>query len=193
MLISTHFLPQTGDAAQPSSSDGFQAWHAELARLQPEKERDKVEEINRYINRALSFSDDRTQWGLDDYWATPREAVAQRRGDCEDYAIAKYFSLRKLGVASDKLWLVHAKARIGAPDSNLTKEHIVLAYYPAPAADPLILDNLLTTLYPASARPDLTPVFRFNSENVHIDGVRYPTHILGNWQALLDKMESSRK
>ena len=109
-------------------------------------------------------------------------------GDCEDYSIAKYLSLRALNIPADKLRLVYVKARIGGAQSNVTQAHMVVAYYPAPDAEPLILDNLLTTILPASERPDLIPVFSFNASSVWVGNtVRSGAERLTRWQDLLTR------
>jgi predicted transglutaminase-like cysteine proteinase len=73
--------------------------------------------------------------------------------------------LLAMGVKADKLRLVYAQARLsGAAGRSVA--HMVVAYYPTAGAEPLILDNLIPGLKPASARPDLTPVFSFNTESL---------------------------
>lgn len=127
---------------------------------------DRLRRVNEFFNRRILFSDDQEVWGQSDYWATPMELLAKGKGDCEDYTIAKYFTLINAGVPSDQLRLVYVKARIGGPNSAMLQAHMVLAYYPSPDAEPLVLDNLITDIRPASRRPDLTPVFSFNSQGI---------------------------
>jgi predicted transglutaminase-like cysteine proteinase len=126
----------------------------------------KLRRVNEFFNRHIFFVEDQEVWGQSDYWATPMELLAKSKGDCEDFTITKYFTLLNAGVADDQLRLVYVKARIGGPNSQLTQAHMVLAYYPAPDAEPLVLDNLITDIRPASRRPDLTPVFSFNSQGI---------------------------
>lgn len=121
--------------------------------------------VNDFFNRRVVFTDDATAWGENDYWASPLETLEKGQGDCEDYAIAKYFSLLAAGVPVHKLRLVYVRATIGGP-GGVTQAHMVLAWYAQPGAEPLILDNLVGELRPASRRPDLTPVFSFNSEGL---------------------------
>jgi predicted transglutaminase-like cysteine proteinase len=121
--------------------------------------------INDFFNRRIAFRSDLEAWGVLDYWASPLELLDKGEGDCEDYVIAKYFSLLALGVPVSKLRLVYVRAWMGAPTSSV-QAHMVLAYYGVPGADPLILDNLVDDIRPASKRSDLTPVFSFNSEGI---------------------------
>lgn len=121
--------------------------------------------VNEFFNHRVVFTDDATAWGQDDHWASPLEMLEKGMGDCEDYAIAKYFSLLAAGVPVGKLRLVYVRAAIGGP-GGVSQAHMVLAWYAQPGAEPLILDNLIGELRPASRRPDLTPVFSFNSEGL---------------------------
>lgn len=127
---------------------------------------DKLRRVNEFFNRRIRFADDREIWGQVDYWATPMETLAKGQGDCEDFTIGKYFTLLAAGVPDEQLRLVYVKARIGGPDSSIQQAHMVLAYYAAPDAEPMVLDNLITEIRPASRRPDLTPVFSFNSQGI---------------------------
>jgi hypothetical protein len=70
------------------------------------------------------------------------------------------------GVPGGKLRLVYAKARLDGMAGPVWVAHMVLAYYPVPGAEPLVLDNLNTAILPASRRPDLQPVFSFSSDGI---------------------------
>lgn len=122
----------------------------------------RLDEVNDFFNRRLAFRDDTATWHLADYWASPLESLDKRAGDCEDYAIAKYFSLAAAGVPTARLRMVYVRARM----QGQSLAHMVLAYHPPGGAEPLILDNLRPDVLPASQRPDLTPVFSFNTEGL---------------------------
>ena len=129
-------------------------------------EKERLTRINDFINRRIVFTDDRLVWQQSDYWATPMETIGQGRGDCEDFAIIKYVSLRMAGVAERKLRLIYVKARLQTAGGAREQAHMVLAWYASPEAEPLVLDNLVGDIRPASRRPDLQPVFSFNSEGI---------------------------
>ena len=147
-------------------------------------ERQLLEDVNRTLNR-LSFVDDQTHWGELDYWATPAESVASGGGDCEDFTIAKYFLLKELGVPIARLRMTYVKAL------RLNQAHMVLAYYPRPDAEPLLLDNLEDAVRPASQRPDLVPVYSFNDEEVWIEarGASGSPRQIRNWNLLMQRLE----
>jgi predicted transglutaminase-like cysteine proteinase len=147
----------------------------------------KLDAINNFYNRQVQFRDDMEVWGQADYWASPLEMLDKGQGDCEDYAIGKYFSLVALGIATAKLRLVYVRAQV----AGAVQAHMVLAYYRAPNAEPLILDNLVGELRPASQRPDLVPVFSFNSDGlwqgVGSQAAGDPLARLSRWREVLAK------
>ena len=126
----------------------------------------RLKRINDFINQKILFDSDNGIWQQSDYWATPLETIGQGAGDCEDFAIIKYVSLRMAGIPDGKLRLIYVKARLDTPNGPMQQAHMVLAYYANPNAEPQILDNLDTNIRPASKRPDLQPVFSFNSEAI---------------------------
>jgi predicted transglutaminase-like cysteine proteinase len=144
--------------------------------------------VNSFFNR-LPFVTDLAHWGMEDYWASPAEALASNGADCEDFSIAKYFTLKELGVPIERLRITYVKA------VRLNQAHMVLAYYPVPNAMPLILDNLEDKVKPASERPDLIPVYSFNDEDLLIMRQGQASASAGSslqirlWRGLLDKLE----
>jgi len=144
----------------------FTAWKTLVVTLSSATDPERLKRINDFVNRQTQFGEDQTIWGQLDYWATPIETMGKGAGDCEDFAIFKYFSLLEAGVSPEKLRLIYVRAKTGVSDSAPTQAHMVLAYYAQPGAEPLVLDNLLADIKPASRRPDLVPVFSFNSEGV---------------------------
>ncbi len=150
---------------------------------------EQMREVNDFFNRSLEFTDDRSLWNTEDYWATPVEALRVGGGDCEDFAIAKYMSLRHLGIPSEKLRITYVKAL------KLNQAHMVLTYYETPEAVPLVLDNLIDSIRPASQRKDLLPVYAFNADGLWLQGAAGNKRVgdakrLSRWQDLLKKMEA---
>lgn len=146
----------------PRVAEQAQALLQQIERSAAQDEPQRLRDINDFFNRRLAFRDDAVTWGMPDYWASPLESLERRAGDCEDYAIAKYFSLVASGVPAARLRLVYVRARM----DGRSLAHMVLAYHAQPDAEPLILDNLRPEVLPASQRPDLTPVFSFNTEGL---------------------------
>lgn len=134
--------------------------------LKPAPELEKLRKINSFFNLHINFVSDEENWGKKDYWATPLESIGKRKGDCEDYSIAKYIFLRELGIPDERLKLTYVKARIGGPDSNVFQAHMVLSYYATPTSEPMILDNLVSEIHESSRRVDLRPIFSFNSQGL---------------------------
>lgn len=123
----------------------------------------KLKDVNDFFNR-IRYSLDIKHWGQNDYWATPFEFMGTGAGDCEDYAIAKYFTLRKLGVPDDKLRITYVKLK--QVRTKYEQAHMVLTYYHKPNSIPIVLDNVNRRLQLANKRPDLKPVYSFNAEGL---------------------------
>lgn len=175
-----------------TSTQKFRDWQKVVADTQkiadPEQQ---IQKVNEFWNRHMQFIEDKEAWGQDDYWATPMESLGHEKGDCEDFAIAKYFTLLSAGMNVSQLRLIYVKARMGGAASDITQAHMVLAFYSDPEAEPQILDNLLGEIRPASRRQDLTPVFSFNGQGiwagVSASGSGRPTGTkrLSRWEDLL--------
>lgn len=134
-------------------------WREYISLYSALTEKEQLEGINDFFNQ-LYFVNDIDLWGQKDYWATPLEFLGSNAGDCEDFTIAKYFSLIELGVSDNKLRLVYVKA------IELNQFHMVLAYYETPSSEPLILDNINHQILRASKRQDLLPIYSFNGKNL---------------------------
>lgn len=152
-----------------------------------EDEQEKLKIVNEFFNK-LKFVDDQRLWRVEDYWATPLEFLAKNGGDCEDFAIAKYFTLLALGIPEERLRLTYVKAL------DINQSHMVLTYYATPRDSPLVLDNLNPQILPATERPDLQPVYSFNGSGLWLaKSIGTGKQIdkgdrLDTWQDLLSRM-----
>lgn len=168
----------------------LEEWLAMLDRLQGAPLETKLRGVNDFINRRVRWLDDIQVWREEDYWATPLETLGRGAGDCEDFTIAKYVSLRELDVPEAMLRLIYVKARIGR--SRITQAHMVLGYYASPGAEPLVLDNLVTSITPAGQRTDLDPLFSFNGSGLWAGGSSRsradPVARLSRWRSAIDRM-----
>lgn len=176
-----------------ASAQKFNDWRELVSNRSTESDAERLKRANQFFNRQIQFGDDPTIWNSPDYWATPMETLGKGAGDCEDFVIAKYFSLQLMGVVPDKLRLTYVKARIGSGEAAISQAHMVLAYYAQPDAEPLILDNLIGDIRPASRRPDLSPVFSFNSDGIWVPGGAQPKSSvdkLSRWKELVSRMHA---
>lgn len=149
-------------------------------------ERELLRLVNDFFNRLPPVTDI-ALWGVEEYWATPAESLAINGADCEDYAFSKYFTLKELGVPVARLRLVYAR------NTKMREAHMVLAYYPDPGADPLILDILEDDIRVASERPDLIPVYTFNDDDLQFLQQGAPPLLLDatshrKWRDLLKRL-----
>lgn len=147
-----------------------------------------LRKINSFFNQVPYYRD-MQHWRQDDYWATPVEMLSSYGGDCEDYSIAKYLSLKELGIPIERLRITYVRAK------TLDEAHMVLAYYPTPDAEPLIMDNLVPELRPASQRPDLEPVYSFNDDDLWLASGNARKGGASNvrlWRELLEKLAKEK-
>lgn len=166
----------------PGQAGMLREWQQMVSTQKSSADTQKLRLANDFFNRRISFEDDITIWGQTDYWATPIETIGRGKGDCEDFSIAKYFTLLSMGVPMNKLRLVYVKAHL----NGRNQAHMVLAYYSSPNGDPLVLDNLITDIRPASKRSDLSPIFSFNSAGLWKGtGNQSSKSNLSRWQDLL--------
>lgn len=176
---------QYGQAAR----ERVRAWLDLLESAKALPTTEKIEKTNEFFNR-LTFVDDAEHWGKPDYWATPIEMLATEGGDCEDFSIAKYFTLRALGIPENRLRLAYVKAL------RLDQAHMVLTYAEAPGDVPLVLDNLERAILPATQRSDLLPIYSFNAEGLWLAKQRGGSQQAGRaegvgmWRDLLMRMKS---
>lgn len=132
-------------------------WYKLIEKNMEKKDKRKLKVTNNFINWP-ERQKDIDNYGKSDYWATPLELLGRNRGDCEDFSIAKYFSLTMMRMPLDKLRITYVMAL------EYQSAHIVLAYYKTPGSEPLILDSLIPWILPASQRTDLKPVYSFNGD-----------------------------
>ncbi len=144
----------------PCSASAFnrchlREWKSFLAEQKGRDRRAQVEAVNAYMNRQPYLTDPRN-YGINDYWATPGQFFS-RDGDCEDYAIAKFLSLRALGFGNDMLRVVVLQ------DLNLRVGHAILVVYLDGEA--LVLDNQIRQVVAAGAIHHYKPIYSINEEH----------------------------
>ncbi len=174
----------------PHTAEVVDDWQATIEDMKPLSEKERLGRANDFFNSRIRWREDTDTWGQSDYWATPLEVMGSGAADCEDFAIAKYATLVLAGVDIDKLRITYVKAQRSGEAGPASIAHMVLAYYPEPSAEPLILDNLVPEVLPASRRTDLIPVYGFNSRGIWVGSASSPASTqpearLSRWRDLL--------
>jgi predicted transglutaminase-like cysteine proteinase len=188
LSLSHDLLDRVGSRYGKAAAQRLLRWQQVMEANRDRPETEKLGIVNELFNR-LRFLDDRKNWGKKDYWATPVEMLSANAGDCEDFSIAKYFTLKEMGVPGERLRITYVKSL------SLDQAHMVLAYYPAPDAEPVLLDNLTDEIRPASERTDLVPVYSFNAEGLWLAVQRGQGRWVGGggriapWRDLAMRME----
>ena len=148
------------------NSKRIEQWHKLIHSAKYLTENEKLILVNNFFNQHIKFVDDFDLWGVKDYWATPQEVLIRGAGDCEDYSIAKYFTLLELGVPKNKLRITYVKSL------KFNQAHMVVTYATSPQAVPKILDNLIPEIQTASKRKDLLPLYSFNDSGLWLTEFR---------------------
>lgn len=186
-LLTDNMINWVAEKYGESARQRTEQWR-DLLQQQVTADYRKLQLVNEFFNQ-VPYREDYEHWDRKDYWATPLEVLGTNAADCEDYAIAKYFSLRELGVSAEKLRITYVNAL------EINQAHMVLAYYQTPASIPLILDNLIPDIQKADERKDLKPVYSFNAEGLWLAANRGSGERIGNsgkinlWTELREKMQ----
>ena len=186
-FLSDEFIQQIYNKHGDYPARRFKAWRKVIESSKSLNEMNKIAKVNDFFNQ-LRYMSDISYKGEPDYWMTPVEFLIAGGGDCEDFSIAKYFTLLALGIPAEKLRITYVKAL------NLNQAHMVLAYYPKPHAEPFVLDNLTANVLRASKRKDLKPVYSFNGNGLWLAKQRGEVQRVGSsknlskWQKVIKRM-----
>ncbi|MFC3050294.1 transglutaminase-like cysteine peptidase [Kordiimonas pumila] len=129
-----------------------EAWETFLGETDTSDFMKTLADVNHYMNRS-PYIVDPVNWGIPDYWATPNEFF-MKDGDCEDYAISKYVTLKRLGFDTSKMRVVILQ------DENLRAAHAILAV--EYDGEIYILDNQVDAVLPQGQILHYRPVYSIN-------------------------------
>ena len=120
--------------------------------------RERIETVNRGVNNALKFQSDYSQYRQMDKWVSPLATFQSGRGDCEDFATAKFVALRAAGMPFEDLWLL-----LGF-DKAIRQHHMV----PVVRLEGrwLVLENRTMVMFEDKDYPNFDPLFLINHEGV---------------------------
>jgi len=162
----TSTLPGSDCSADPGfcSSRFYKTVHTAIAAAGASSSVEALAIINRAVNHAITYKSDQQVWGVADYWADPDEIARKGAGDCEDFAIAKLWALRTLGLAASQLQL------IVLDDTRTRAYHAVLAAHVD--GQTYILDNLTDGVSTDAAFPNYRPIMSFAGSSSYIHGFK---------------------
>ena len=189
-LFTTDFFKVVEQRYGAKRIDDFTDWRDTINEGMGLSDNEKLHLANQFANRRIRFTSDSDHWNKSDYWATPIESLGTKGGDCEDFAIFKYFTLKAMGVDESKMRLMYVRALL------INEPHMVLIYLDTPGAMPLVLDNLKTKILPANQRRDLKPVYSFNGQGLWLAkaqglGSNKPTSSgTKTWTDLVNRIEN---
>lgn len=144
MILCTLLSLRADDYQSTLRLQDYRTFMQEMAPLPREKQ---LERVNAYFNLIVNDYDINS-WGTEDYWATPKEFIVRGCGDCEDFVIAKYFTLKELGVKPADLMILIVKV-------NGSRDYHAVLGYKNDHNEILILDNISWKILPIQKRTDL--------------------------------------
>jgi predicted transglutaminase-like cysteine proteinase len=172
--------------ASSVSAGRIAAWQAIIASSHAYSDLQRAVGVNRFFNEFRSVHDYEL-WGVEDYWATPEQVLAVGAGDCEDFALAKYVSLIRTGVAANRLWLAYTRAL--QPGSRRIESHMVLVYQSTDHRY-WVLDNLRHDVVPLPGRSDLSVSTALNASGIWQFSKTDPPQLLAGPDALPTRARS---
>lgn len=154
LAFSPAFLAEVRASHGAPAVARFEAWATLINSSQGATEREKVDLVNEFFNAQVVYTPEPSRSGSADYWQSPLESLTLGTGDCEDYAMAKFLSLRMLGLPADRLevaFVRHATAGMHA-----------VALLRDDAGTPWVLDNMQFDALRSAGRPELSPLLSVN-------------------------------
>jgi predicted transglutaminase-like cysteine proteinase len=159
--IPEHLLQQVKSRYGAQAATRLRSWQQLIEHAANRREIEKLQMANNFINQA-QFIDNSHLEDESNLRTTPIEFLIEGSGDSEDFSIAKYITLREMGIPDSKLRLTYTET---LPDRT---SRMILAYYFTPDAEPLLLDYLDKRIRPASSREDIQPIYSYKAEDIWI-------------------------
>ncbi len=135
LWIAEEIKTQANERAGREARHRLEKWEQLINAYQNHPEADKIKAVNEFFNRQITAEADKGSARGCDYWQSPIETLVRGVGDCDDFAMAKYVSLRLLGISAGQL-------RVAVVKGNFSYRHAVLFFFPQNEQDPWVLDNL---------------------------------------------------
>lgn len=175
----------------PDAVSRLEAWQVLINSAQESSELEKLQLVTDFFNSLSLIPQAKSSSLASQAWINPVQFLGQGQGSSEDFALAKYLTLKVMGIPPYKM-------RFAYVVSNITrKPQMVLVYYETTASDPLILDNITRKILYASERPDLRPIYMFNESSIWIPQANAPPKEvfsgdqLLHWKSMIDHMKKT--
>lgn len=123
-----NYLSNNKAPAHFYSNKHYKMWKEVVEKNKDQSEVKKVRAVERFFDRNFGFISDIKQHSKKDYWQTLQETLFYEKGDCEDFAIAKYITLRILGVSESSLKILYLKPYPSNISNLHPAPHMVLKY-----------------------------------------------------------------
>lgn len=141
---------------------GLKQYDPDFQTLQITSRKNLISDINTNINNLIKYTSDENLYGTEDHWANFEEISDSLSGDCEDFALLKYWTLRKLGIPAKSMHILIFYDKI------VRIHHAVLVV--AKGKDQLVLDNRTDTIIKIEKLTDIAPNMAINENEFFIYG-----------------------
>lgn len=158
----SYFAAECGASREVCESPARRMIAAATAKAASEEPRQAIHRINAAVNRAIRFTPDIDQYAANDHWASAAQTLRSGRGDCEDYAIMKYWALASIGVPMEAMRLVIVR------DVRRRLDHAVLAL--SLDGENLILDSLSNNVRSEAAYQQYEPRLSLAADGAWVHG-----------------------
>ena len=185
-------LPSTSKLNTIQARSRIKHWQAFVEGVRHKSNSDKIQSVNAYFN-TMRYVEDENLWQESDYWSTPLQMLAAGAGDCEDFAIGKYYTLKMLGISEDQLRITYVWNY--DDQSGQRQPHMILTYTDSKNSAPLVLDIINNDIRPLIQHKEMEPVYGLNSEGLWFVGEDAREIAAGTpdqmpqWRKLIKEME----
>ena len=162
-ISKTPFDLQWNKVSKTGAGRGLKRWLAQTGAYAMADPRGQAEAVNRWVNNRITYTDDSALYRQNDFWASSRETLRRRKGDCEDYAILKMDLLAAMGIDRDRMILVVAR------DLVRNADHAVLVVR-LEQGGTVMLDNSTDALLDGRLANDYRPIMSFASNGKWLHG-----------------------
>jgi predicted transglutaminase-like cysteine proteinase len=162
-ISKTPFDLQWSKVSKGGAGRGLKRWLAQTGAYTEADPRGQLAAVNRWVNNRIAYTDDSELYRQSDFWASSRETLRRRKGDCEDYAILKMDLLAAMGIDRDRMILVVAR------DLVRNADHAVLVVKLEQGGS-VMLDNSTDTLLDGRLANDYRPIMSFASNGKWLHG-----------------------
>jgi len=138
------------------------SWRRTATNLADGPLRQRLARANAFVNNQIRFRSDVAATGQRDSWISPDQLFRTATGDCEDYALAKYWLLSAAGVPEEDMFVMVVADLIARAD------HAYLAVRVGEGF--VLLDSRTDMILSPEAVDDIVPLITIGASGAYLHG-----------------------